>query len=153
MKNTLTSLAAAVWLALAIAGPAQAGRSYAVAPNAKYQQECASCHVAYPPGLLPASSWTRIMGSLGKHYGTDASLDPDSTQEILLWLKSHAEKSPREEPAQDRISKSRWFVRQHDEVSAATFKRASVGSAANCSACHADAAKGDFNEHAVHIPR
>jgi mono/diheme cytochrome c family protein len=153
MKITLTSLATAVLLALAIAGPAQAERSLAVAPNAKYQQECTSCHMAYPPGLLSAASWTRIMGSLGKHYGTDASLDPDSTQEILVWLKSHAEKYAREEPAQDRISKSRWFVRQHDEVSAATFKRASVGSAANCSACHADAAKGDFNEHAVHSPR
>jgi hypothetical protein len=44
-------------------------------------------------------------------------------------------------------------VRQHDEVSASTFKRASIGSAANCSACHAGAAKGDFNEHAVHIPK
>ena len=26
----------------------------------KYQQECAACHVAYPPGMLPADSWQRL---------------------------------------------------------------------------------------------
>ena len=24
---------------------------------AAYQQECSACHMAYPPGLLPAASW------------------------------------------------------------------------------------------------
>ncbi|NML15911.1 hypothetical protein [Azohydromonas caseinilytica] len=24
-----------------------------------YRQECGSCHVAYPPGMLPAASWQR----------------------------------------------------------------------------------------------
>ncbi len=33
-----------------------------------YQQECAGCHMAYPPGMLPPASWQRIMGSLDKHY-------------------------------------------------------------------------------------
>jgi len=153
MNKTLTSLATAALLALALVGPTQADRSYAVAPNAKHQQECASCHLAYPPGLLSAASWTRIMGGLNKHYGTDASLDEATTQEILVWLKSRAEKYSREEPAQDRISKTRWFVHEHDEVSAATWKSAKVGSPANCGACHTDAVKGDFNEHAIRIPR
>ncbi len=40
-----------------------------------YKQECGSCHLAYPPGLLPASSWQRLMGDLPHHFGTDASLD------------------------------------------------------------------------------
>ena len=155
MKKILTTLAAAATLALSLSGLAHADRSYDVAPNAKHQQECSSCHVAYPPGLLPAASWARIMGGLSKHYGTDASLDEASTQEIGAWLKAHAgnDKRAREEPPQDRISKASWFVRKHDEVSAATWKRASVGSAANCSACHSGAAKGDFNEHAVRIPK
>ena len=37
----------------------------------KYQQECAACHTAYPPGLLPAASWQRLMGGLGKHFGVE----------------------------------------------------------------------------------
>jgi nitrate/TMAO reductase-like tetraheme cytochrome c subunit len=155
MKKMLMTLAATAALALSMTGLAHAERSYDVAPNAKHQQECSSCHVAYPPGLLPAASWGRIMGGLSKHYGTDASLDDASTREIGAWLKAHAGSGRKggEEPAQDRISKANWFVRQHDEVSANTWKRASIGSAANCSACHAGAAKGDFNEHAVRIPK
>jgi hypothetical protein len=140
---------------LALSGPAQADRSYAVAPNALHQQECAACHLAYPPGLLPAASWGRIMGGLNQHYGTDASLDAASARDIAAWLKAHAgdDKRTREEPPKDRISQASWFVRKHDEVSASTWKRASVGSAANCAACHAGAAKGDFNEHAIRIPK
>ena len=155
MNKRWLSLAAAATLALSLGGLAHAERGYAVAPNTKHQQECSSCHLAYPPGLLPAASWGRIMGGLNKHFGTDASLDAASTAEIAGWLQAHAgtDKRGREEPPQDRISKSHWFVRQHDEVSAATFKRASIGSAANCSACHAAAAKGNFNEHEVHIPK
>ena len=41
-----------------------------------YKQECAGCHMAYPPGMLPAGSWSRMMKGLDQHYGTDASLDP-----------------------------------------------------------------------------
>jgi nitrate/TMAO reductase-like tetraheme cytochrome c subunit len=156
MKKKLMSVAAAALLSLSISGGAHAEHgTYDVTPLAKHQQECSSCHVAYPPGLLPAASWTRIMGNLNKHFGTDASLDEAGTREIGNWLKAHAGSGRRggEEPSQDRISKANWFVRQHDEVSSSTWRRASIGSAANCSACHAGAAKGDFNEHAVHIPK
>jgi nitrate/TMAO reductase-like tetraheme cytochrome c subunit len=157
MKNFLMSMAVVSTLALSLTGLAHAEQhgGYGATPLPKHQQECSSCHVAYPPGLLPAASWGRIMGNLNKHFGTDASLDEASTREIAAWLKSNAGSGRRggEEPAQDRISKANWFVRQHDEVSASTWKRASIGSAANCSACHAGAAKGDFNEHAVRIPK
>lgn len=155
MHITFRTIAGTVFMALALTGVVHAERGYAVAPNAKHQQECSSCHVAYPPGLLPAASWQRIMGNLSKHFGADASLDDATTREIGAWLKANAGTGRRvnEEPPQDRISKANWFVRQHDEVPASTFKRASIGSAANCSACHAGAAKGDFNEHAVRIPK
>jgi hypothetical protein len=95
------------------------------------------------------------MGSLNKHFGTDASLDAASSTAIAGWLQAHAgtDKRGHEEPPHDRISQAHWFVRQHDEVSSATWKRASIGSAANCAACHAGAAKGNFNEHEVHIPK
>jgi len=155
MKKNLLSLASAALLALTFSGAAHADRSYAVAANARHQQECGACHVAYPPGLLPAASWQQLMGNLGKHFGTDASLDEASAKEISAWLKTNAGSGRKggEEAVQGRISKTNWFVRQHDEVSAATWKRASIGSAANCSACHADAAKGNFNEHQVRIPK
>lgn len=121
----------------------------------KYQQECSACHLAYPPGLLPAASWQRITANLGKHYGSDASLDAASVAELNRWLVVNAGtgKRGRQEPPEDRITRSAWFIHEHDEIAAATWKRASIKSAANCAACHTRAEQGDFNEHAVRIPR
>ena len=83
----------------------------------KYQQECAACHVAYPPGMLPAASWQRLMGGLGKHFGTDASLDATSAREISAWLNQHAGTYKRvtEAPPQDRVTRSSWFLSKHNE--------------------------------------
>jgi nitrate/TMAO reductase-like tetraheme cytochrome c subunit len=123
----------------------------------KYQQECAACHIAYPPGMLPAASWARMMGSLNKHYGTDASLDEASVREISGWLKANAGTYKRvsEAPPQDRITQSAWFLREHNnrEVSPDVWKRATVGSASNCAACHTKAAQGSFSERDIKIPR
>jgi hypothetical protein len=121
----------------------------------KYREECASCHLAYPPGLLPASSWQRILNNLAQHYGTDASLDPSSRKEVGAWLAANAGtyKRVNEPPQQDRITRSAWFVREHDEVAARTWRLPAVKSAANCTACHTQADKGDFNEHNLRIPR
>lgn len=121
----------------------------------KYQQECGSCHLAYPPTLLPAASWGRIMGNLSQHFGSDASLDAATLKELSGWIKTHAGtyKRVREEPPQDRITRSAWFVREHNEVSASTWKLAAVKSAANCGACHTQADTGDFHERNIRIPR
>ena len=122
-----------------------------------YTQECASCHMAYPPALLPAASWQRIMASLNKHYGVDASLDAASQQKIGTWLSSNAATGKRTslEPPKDRITQSDWFLRKHNshEVAPSVWKRASVGSPSNCNACHPKAAQGDFEEDQVRIPK
>lgn len=144
---------------LAIASQAQADsdakRSARVPLLPAYQQECASCHIAYPPGLLPAASWQRITANLGKHYGSDASVDAATLAELNRWLVANAgtSKRAREAPPEDRITRSAWFQHEHDEIPAATWKRASIKSAANCAACHPGAEQGDFNEHRVRIPR
>jgi hypothetical protein len=144
--------------ALCAAGAALAGESESAlrAPLLpKYQQECAACHVAYPPGLLPAASWQRILDNLSRHYGADASLDPASARELSAWLNANAGtyKRVREQPQQDRITQSAWFVRKHHEVPVRTWKLPTVNSAANCSACHRQADQGDFNERSIRIPR
>lgn len=117
-----------------------------------YKQECAACHMAYPPGMLPASSWQAIMTSLPKHYGSDASLDAASVSKLSAWLTANAAPAAAR-PTQDRITRTGWFVREHDEIASSVWQRASIKSAANCMACHAGAEQGDFNEHRVRIPR
>jgi hypothetical protein len=95
------------------------------------------------------------MSGLDKHYGSDASLDAATQKQIDTWFQAFGGqgKRAREEPPQDRITRSAWFGRKHREVSVATFKRASIKSPANCTACHRDAAQGDFEDDRVRIPQ
>lgn len=125
-------------------------------PNAPaaYTQECASCHLAYPPALLPARSWRRLMGGLDKHYGSDASLDAATAQQIDGWLQAHAGtyKRVNEEPPQDRITRSAWFERKHRKIDPAVWTLASVKRAANCAACHTAADRGVFDDDDLTYP-
>jgi len=66
------------------------GRGSRVPPLPEYKQECAACHVAFPPGLLSAASWQRVMSTLPRHYGTDASLDPAMQAKLSSWLTANA---------------------------------------------------------------
>ncbi|MFP5408251.1 MAG: diheme cytochrome c [Gammaproteobacteria bacterium] len=130
-----------------------------------WQQECASCHLAYSPALLPRASWRRVMGGLEQHFGENASLDPATQADILRFLEANAADSGRSrigdkvmqrmdtKAAPLRITETTWFVRKHDEVPRATWARTSVGSAANCAACHRQAEKGVFDEDTVRIPK
>jgi hypothetical protein len=121
-----------------------------------YQQECGSCHLAYPPGLLPAQSWQRLMGGLEKHFGTDASLDPATVKQLAGWLQAHAGTYKRVSapPPQDRITQSAWFVHKHRQVDhPLVWKHASVKSAANCAACHSQAEQCRFDDNALTFPR
>lgn len=158
-STTTTPMARLVLALLALGGPivsAQAdGNTRQVPLLPAYQQECGACHAPYPPTLMPAASWTRILDNLSTHFGTDASLDPATAKELRAWVDTHAGayKRVREEPPQDRITRTAWFERKHREVSATTWKRPAVKSPANCSACHTQADQGDFNEHNIRIPR
>ena len=120
-----------------------------------YQQECSACHTAYSPAMLPAASWQRIMSGLDRHYGVDASLDGKTVTEVSRWLLDHAGTSRKVSaaPPEDRITRSAWFEREHRKVSDAVWKRASVGSRAQCAACHTRADQGDYDEDHVRIPR
>lgn len=120
-----------------------------------YQQECAACHLAYPPGMLPQASWRRIMTQLDQHYGTDASLDEASVKQIAQWLNTHAgtyKRTGTQAPPQDRITRSAWFERKHSQLDAAVWKHASVKSAANCAACHTGAERGNYSDDNLRFP-
>jgi cytochrome c553 len=141
-------------LVASMSARADGGRLMPMNAPAAYAQECASCHLAYPPGLLPARSWQRLMGGLDRHYGSDASLDAATVQQISGWLLANAGTYKRvaEAPPEDRITRSTWFVREHDEVAPSVWKLASVKSAANCAACHTQAAEGSYREREIRIP-
>lgn len=149
MKITVLLFAA---LAL-LAREAQADGHRYRADNARWKAECGSCHLAYPPQLLPAPAWRSIMAGLDRHFGTDASLDPAAAAEIGAFLQNHAGSGRRAGAQTLRITDSAWFRDEHDEVPEAAWKRPAIGSAANCAACHRGAEQGDFSERNIRIPR
>lgn len=132
--------------------------------NAKFKAECTSCHMAYPPGLLPARSWTKMMNTLDKHFGEDASIDEASKKEVLDYLVKYSSDHAYSRRGTKilatignntplRITETAYFIRKHDEISDSVFKRKAIGSKSNCLACHSGAESGNFEEHDVRIPR
>ena len=127
----------------------------------QYAQECGGCHLAFPPALLPAASWQRLMDGLPRHFGTDASLDAATTRELSAWLaasalnpdKGRKQRRDPTPPPEDRITRTAWFLHEHDEIAPAVWQRQAVGRTSNCAACHTGAAQGRFSEHDVRIPR
>lgn len=144
----------AAGLALSMVGHADEGNAVHSPLLPEYQQECAACHVAYPPKLLPAESWQRLMRGLPNHFGTDASLDAASVKQLSMWLTQHAGmgKTGQTVPPEDRITRSVWFQREHHEISPRTWQLPRVRNASNCLACHVRANQGVFDEHEIRVP-
>lgn len=147
------------WAMLMAAGAvlsasAMADSHVSSASNPTWKAECGSCHVAYPPSLLPAESWRAVMSGLDKHFGTDASVDAKTATEIGAFLEKNAGRS-RGTAAKPvlRVTETGWFRHEHDEVSAAVWKSPKVKTPSNCAACHSGAERGNFDEHGVRIPR
>lgn len=155
-----TQLISVVTAALLASGLAQAdNKTLLRVSNAAWQEECSGCHLAFPPSLLPAASWSAMMTGLDQHFGSDASLDAPKQQEIAQFLAANAGR--REATGTDgrpllRLTQTAWFRREHrdghDGITAGIWTTAAVKSPANCGACHRLAAQGDYSERNLHLP-
>jgi hypothetical protein len=85
----------------------------------------------------------------------DASLSPAQASEISAFLTKHSSTRWNAKTAPLRITESAWFKGKHNEheVGASVWRRPAIKGPWNCSACHAGADKGDFNEHSIRIPK
>ena len=143
-------------LAVALSLTATTARAAGAAPsNAEtYQAECGSCHTAYPARFLKPAEWAVVLAALDDHYGSDATLEPAALDAVARQLGVSARSAdPPTTTTLPRITRSHWFLDEHDEVAAATFESPAVRSAANCSACHTGADRGDFDDDSVRIPK
>jgi len=126
--------------------------------NQAYLKTCGSCHFAYQPGLLPSASWDKIMTA--GHFG---KIDTKSRKEITDYLKANsADKSIWEVSRKilsslkgnspEKITDVPYIQKKHRELNKDVFKRPSIGSAANCNACHKKADQGIYEDDDVVIP-
>lgn len=121
-----------------------------------WREECGSCHVAYPPRMLPAESWRKVMAGLDQHFGVDASLDPATAASIEAFLARNARQAGKTVAGADaaplRITEMSWFRREHRQITKAKWNDPAVGSSANCGACHRQAEQGRFGERDIKVP-
>lgn len=135
--------------------------------NKAYQEECGSCHFAYPAGLLPGKSWAKLLDekALEDHFGENASLDKDTLKEIRDYAMANAaEKSyfkrsrkialaTAEGEAPLRITEVRYIKRKHHDIPEKMIKgNKDVKSQSYCNACHTKADEGIFDNDTVSIP-
>jgi len=116
----------------------------------RWKAECSSCHIAYPPELLPASAWRRIMSDLKNHFGADASLDAANAADIGAFLEDHAASGKFARSSALRITDSAWFRHEHHEASLSPRSASRAASPlSDCTACHAAAEQGDFRKRSL----
>lgn len=125
------------------------GGKFSVTDNPKWKEECGSCHIAYPPGLLTADDWQKMMGGLDKHFGSNAVLDAEDNKEILNFLQHNAGKSVKLSAPNLRVSNTHWFTREHREISSNIWIDPAVKSRSNCSVCHVNAERGDWLKRSI----
>ena len=151
-KRIVALVLTAIPLALSV--DAMADMRITSASNPSWKAECGSCHLAYPPSLLPADSWRAVMAGLDKHFGVDASIDAKTAAEIGAFLEKNAGRSRGNTAKPNlRISETAWFKHEHDEVGAAVWRSPKVKTPSNCAACHRGAEQGNFDEHDIRLPR
>ena len=76
--------------ALLLAALSAQADNYRLPKNPAFEEECASCHMAFPPQMLHADSWRAMMGDLSHHFGSDASLDEKRRIAITDFLVANA---------------------------------------------------------------
>ncbi|MBF0263058.1 MAG: diheme cytochrome c [Magnetococcales bacterium] len=129
-----------------------------------YKSECGSCHMAYPPGLLPARGWEKLMGGLEHHFGDNAELDVATAENLKRFLSAHAAERAEGKLARKvlasiaggdaptRISQVGYFLKEHRKIPEKIIKSPEVASLSRCENCHARAEEGMFDEGEIRVP-
>jgi hypothetical protein len=129
-------------------------------PDPVYQEECGSCHMAYPAYMLPTQSWQRMLSSLDQHFAENAELDEQTRLHIETYLGSASRpdqyykqfnKGGIDWP--QRITELPGFIHEHREIPSRLIgQNAKVRSISQCDSCHQDAKTGRYDEDYVVIP-
>jgi len=123
-----------------------------------WTKECGSCHLAYPPALLPSRSWERMLAEQDKHFGEDLGISEATAAKLTAaagapaaawgpWAISSSAGTVATPPL--RITElDRWRAIHH-RVPDERFKEKGVAGKHDCSACHRDAPSGIFHPRMI----
>jgi hypothetical protein len=125
--------------------------------NQTYKTTCGGCHLAYPPMLLPASSWKKIVNQSEDHFGEQVLIDSQSKIIINQYLMENgADRSSSKEAVKimkclkgktpSRITEIPYIKRIHRKIPLEVFNRKKIESLSNCLACHKRADQGIIDD-------
>lgn len=123
-----------------------------------YVDECAACHFAYPPGMLPVSSWLGIMRGLEDHFEENAETDAETVAYLTDYLEENAlmpgqpsiwsmllRNMPSEPPL--RITELPGFRQAHEsELELMEATNMGMPFFSPCEDCHRQAEQGLFDK-------
>lgn len=96
-RFTIKALASMAFLGTALAASlpahlatAQGDYSMVNARNTVHIDNCNGCHLPYSPGLLPLSSWQKIMSNLNDHFGVSVQVSSANNTHILSYFEKYA---------------------------------------------------------------
>ncbi len=130
---------------IAQATPAQSGTIDTV-PN-RYQlgrelylENCATCHIALPPEVLPMETWRRLLQEPEQHYGKELERITGPSL-LIMWdyLRTFSRPLGAKEPTPYRVSESRFFKALHPRV-----KFPQSVNPAGCVTCHPGVAQHNY---------
>lgn len=118
-----------------------------VDPLLTYKQVCGQCHMPYPPEFLPSGSWEKLLGTTDKHFGGPLEIDPKTKNIIAPYLKENGAENSKSRMSQKlletldgniplRLTEIPYILKKHRKITPDVFQRKSIGSFANCNACH-----------------
>lgn len=104
-----------------------------------YLENCATCHIAIPPEVLPLETWRQVLQD-PQHYGQKIRPLVDPSR-LLVWnyLRTFSRPQLEEEEVPYRIAESRYFKILHPRVK--LNQRITLS---NCASCHIGAAQYNF---------
>jgi len=104
-----------------------------------YLENCASCHIALPPAVMPTQTWQKLLQD-SQHYGAQLPLLVDPPR-LLVWnyLRAFSRPQSTDEDTPYRVKDSRYFKALHPKV-----KLPRPLEISSCVTCHPSAAQYNF---------
>jgi hypothetical protein len=105
-----------------------------------YLENCASCHIAIPPSILPTQSWEKLLETTNSHYGVRLPPFVGITQRLIWDYLSYSSR-----PFEDTtfvpllIEQSRYLKVLHPRVNLPT-----PISHNTCVSCHPNVLRYDY---------
>lgn len=106
-----------------------------------YIENCATCHIALPPAVLPTETWRRLLQDT-QHYGVELTRLAEPHR-LIIWnyLRTFSRAQRKEEEVPYRVAQSRFFKALHPRV-----KFSIPVDVKSCVTCHPSATEYDFRK-------